>query len=130
MNNDITLKGKTYALQFSDKTGSQRRSTTDGAHLPHLVRIAHMDAVDSATKLPVKRSKSQVVFSYLDTGAVNPSPIPVTVTLTVVRATGIYQPSASVVQNAIGSLIQMLNGTSADAASLNLLTNIHVNEEQ
>jgi len=130
MNADITLKSKAYKLIYSDANGSLRRSITDGATLPHTMEIAHQDATDGATKLPVTRSKFAVNMSYLDTGGVNPSPIPVRVQIVVVAGKGVYQPSQTAIELCVDTAIQALTGTGADASALDLADEIFANHEQ
>lgn len=132
MNPDITLKGKVYSQQYSgtNVTGSQRRSITDGAALPHTIRIAHQDAIDSKTKIATRRSLFRLDYSHLDTGGVNPSPLPVSVQLVVVKGKGIYAPSQATIEAAVDSVIQALTGTAADASALDLTDEIFVGEQQ
>lgn len=130
MNADITLKSKVYKQNYSDKAGSLRTSTTDGAALPHTVKIAHTDAVDSKSKLPIKRSLFRVDMSHLDTGGVNPSALPVSVQVVVQRGTGLYQPTQTAIELAVDTMIQALTGTAADASALDLTDEIFVNMEQ
>jgi hypothetical protein len=130
MNADITLKGKVFKLLYSDLAGSVRRSITDGATLPHTMKIAHTQATDSATKLPVSRSQFRVEMTVLDTGGVNPSPIPVTAYMIVQHGKGLYQPSQAAIELAVDVLVQALTGTAADASALDLADEVFVNKEQ
>lgn len=130
MNADITLKSKAYKQVYSDKAGSLRRSTTDGATLPHTIRIAHSDAIDSRTKVPTRRSLMRVDMTHLDTGGVNPSPLPVSVQIVVVKGKDSYAPSQASIELAVDTAIQALTGTAADASALDLTDEIFVNEEQ
>lgn len=130
MNADITLKAKVYKQVYSDKAGSLRKCTTDGAALPHQIRIAHTEATDNKTKVPTIRSLMRVDMSHLDTGGVNPSPLPVSVQLVVVKGTGIYAPTQAAIELAVDSLIQALTGVTADASALDLADEIFVNGEQ
>jgi len=130
MNADITLKGKVYKQVYSDKAGSLRRSITDGTTLPHEISIAHQDATDSKSKLPVKRSKMALSYSHKDTGGVNPSPVPVLAQLVVQHGTGLYQPTQADIEFAVDSLVQALTGTAADASALDLADEIFASKEQ
>lgn len=56
MNADLTLSTLTFALSYSDKTGSLRREVSRGPSLPEELSIKHQAYVDSATKLPGTRS--------------------------------------------------------------------------
>jgi hypothetical protein len=130
MNPDITLKGKAYKQVYSDKAGSLRKSITDGAALPHYLRIAHSDMVDSKTKIAARRHLFRVDMTHVDTGAVNPSPLQVSAQLVVVTGTGVYQPTQAAIELAVDTLIQALTGTGADASALDLTDEVFVNEEQ
>jgi hypothetical protein len=130
MNADITLKSKVYKLQFSDKGESQRKSVTDGATLPHKIKIAHSDATDSATKQPIRRHLMRVDMTHVDTGGINPAPVPVTAYMVVQHGTGTNQPASAAIELAVDTLIQALTGTAADASALDLTDEIFVNEEQ
>lgn len=130
MNADITLKSKVYKLLYSDKAESVRKSITDGAILPHTIRIAHSEAVDSATKLPVKRSLMRVDMTHVDTGGVNPAPTTVSAYLVVQHGIGLNQPSQAAIELAVDTLIQALTGTGADASALDLTDEIFVAKEQ
>lgn len=130
MNNDITLKSKAYKLLYSDKTGSRRRSTTDGATLPHELSIAHTDSVDQKTKSPVKRSVCRVEMTHLDTGGISPAATPVIAYMVVQHGTGVNQPSQTAIILAIETVIQALGSTTADASALGLADEIFVNKEQ
>jgi hypothetical protein len=130
MNANITLKSKVYNQVYSDKAGSLRRSITDGAALPHELRISHTDAVDSKTKLEVKRSVMRVDMTHLDTGGVNPAPVPVTAYLVVQHGVGTNQPSTASIELAVDTLIQALTGTGADASALDLADEVFAGKEQ
>lgn len=130
MNADLTIHGKVYKQVYSDKAGSLRRSTTDGAALPHTLRIAHMDAIDGKTKIATRRSLMRFDMSHLDTGGVNPSPLPVSIQVIVTKGTGTYQPSAVAIAMVCNSMVQALATTAADASALDLDDEIFLNEEQ
>lgn len=130
MNADITVKAKSYKTIYSDKNGSLRRSITDGATLPHELKIAHTEATDSRTKIPTTRSLMRLDMTHLDTGGVNPSPLPVSVQIVVVKGKGLYQPSQTAIELAVDSVIQALTGTGADASALDLTDEIFVAGEQ
>jgi hypothetical protein len=131
MNNDITLKSKVYKWISSEQDkGSLRRSVTDGAALPHIWTIKHSDSTDRTTKLPVKVRTSKLAMSHLDTGGVNPSPVPIQVTMTVVHGVGLYQPSQAAIELAVDSKIQAYVGTGADASAQDLTDEVFVGGEQ
>jgi hypothetical protein len=98
--------------------------------LPHTLRIAHQDAIDSRTKVATRRSLMRVDMTHLDTGGVNPSPLQVSVQLVVVKGKDTYAPSQTAIELAVDTLIQALTGTAADASALDLADEIFVNEEQ
>jgi hypothetical protein len=56
MNANLTIDTLSFNQIYSDKSESLRRETSRGANLPTELRISHQDYVDSATKLPGKRS--------------------------------------------------------------------------
>jgi len=122
--------GKAYKSIFNDADKSVRRSTTDGATLPHLITISHTDAVDSKTKVSCRRSTMRVDLTHVDTGGVNPSPLPVSCYVVLVKGKGVYAPSTTAIQLAINSLVQLLAQTAADASALALRDPFGVNEEQ
>jgi len=131
MTNDITVMSKAYKWVYSDANGgSLRRSTTDGATLPHTLKVAHVDAIDSKTKVPCRRSTVRFDLTHVDTGGANPSPLPVSAYMVLVKGKGVYAPSTASIQLAINSLIQLLSQTAADASALALRDAIGVNEEQ
>lgn len=130
MNANYTIKGKVFNQIYSDKAESLRRSVTDGATLPHFMRIAHSQGTDKATKLPILSDLLEFKMSHLDTGGVNPSPIPLIVRVTVVHGTGLYQPSTPSIQLACDCAIQTISSTAADASAQSLRDNIFVTKEQ
>jgi len=130
MNANLTVKAKVYNQVYSDKTESLRRSVTDGATLPHTMKIAHSDATDSATKLPIKRHLFRIDMTHLDTGAVNPSPVPVTAYMVVQHGVGLYQPTSTAIELVVDSVCQALVSTAADASALDLADEIFVSQEQ
>lgn len=56
MNADLTIDTLVFAQRYSQATGSLRRDVSRGINLPTDLKIAHSDYIDSATKLPGKRS--------------------------------------------------------------------------
>jgi len=131
MTPDITLMGKSFKWIASlQNGGSLRRSTTDGATLPHTIKINHTDAVDSATKVACRRSQFRVDVTHLDTGGVSPSPLPCTAYVVFVKGKGMYGPSSATIQLTLNMLIQALSQTAADASALALRDLFGINEEQ
>jgi len=130
MNADITVKAKVYKLAYSDKSGSLRTSTTDGAAFPHSLSIVHQPLVDGKSKLPMIQSKLFISMTHKDTGGVNPAAAPVTVQVTTRLGTGLNAPSQAEILLALDSARQILASTAADASALDLGTNIFVTQEQ
>lgn len=130
MNDNITLKAKVYNRVYSDKAGSLRRSLTDGAALPHTIKVAHTEIVDSVSKLKLARSLVRIDMSHLDTGGVNPAATPVTAYMVVTHGTGINQPTTAAIELAVDSLCQAMVGTGADASALDLAAIFFANKEQ
>jgi len=130
MNANITLKSKVYNQVYADKGGSLRRSITDGATLPHELRIAHSDGVDSKSKLAIKRSLFRIDMTHLDTGGINPSPIPVTCYMVVQHGVGTFQPSTTAIELAVDSVCQALVSTAADGSALDLADDVFAAKEQ
>jgi hypothetical protein len=56
MNADLTISTLSFKLAFSDKDGSERREISRGVNLPEVMTIKSQTYVDSATKLPGKRT--------------------------------------------------------------------------
>lgn len=130
MNADITVKAKLFKQTYSDKAGSLRVSTTDGAAFPHSISISHQRLIDGKTKLPMDQSKLFISTSHKDTGGVNPAAAPFTVQVTARRGTGLNAPTQAEILLGLEMARQILADTSADASALNLGTNIFVTQEQ
>lgn len=60
MTNDLTINTRSFVMNYSDKTGSKRTCISRGATLPDVLMIRHQDYVDSATKLPGKRTMVKI----------------------------------------------------------------------
>lgn len=130
MNADITLCGKVYKLVYSDKAGSLRRSITDGAALPHTMKIAHTETINSRSKIPTMRSLCRLDMTHKDTAGVNPSPQPVSVQLVVEKGLGVFAPTITDVELVVDSLIALLSTTAANAEALDQTDEIFANLEQ
>jgi hypothetical protein len=123
MTNDLTLRGQTYALIYSDKTGSLRREVSRGATLPSELKIAHSDYIDSATKLPGKRSVARSDY-YMELSTEGIAPVSAYIVVT--------RPNDSAVTSvellaAIQTLIDLLQ---EDDSGLDLADEIFVNGQQ
>lgn len=124
MNNDLTISTLTFALKASDiKDGSMRRDVSRGVNLPTVMTIKSQDYVDSATKLPGKRTVLR--FDRYVAGT-DGKPIPVSAYL-VAAVPADAAITTSDVTATIGYIMGTLDNTSPN---LNLITNIFVNGEQ
>lgn len=56
MNANLTVNALAFVQQYSEKSGSFRQEVSRGMALPTTMKVSHQDYVDSATKLPGKRS--------------------------------------------------------------------------
>lgn len=63
MDNNLTIDTLTFALAYSDKTGSLRREVSRGANLPETMQIKHQTYVDSVTKRP--GVQSVLIFEFV-----------------------------------------------------------------
>lgn len=66
MNADLTFNTIVFKKSFDTKEGSERRSTTRGVNTPDIMSIARQDAVQSSSKLPMKRYKLRIDRQDLD----------------------------------------------------------------
>lgn len=125
MNNDITVKTLNFNLVFSDEAGSLRRETSRGVSLPTEITVRHQDIVDSATKLPTKRSVLRIDRTIAGTSG---SPIVVSAYLVVAVPKDPIVHSTNDVLEVIAELAEMIktDGTT----HLDLADNIFVNGEQ
>lgn len=123
MNANITVGALSYVQRFSEKSGSLRREVARGVNLPTELRISHQDYVDSATKLPGKRTLVRFDrYQALSTGVIAPVSAYVVVTHpsdTLVTGTEILA--------AFQNLIDLLQ---EDDSGLDLADEIFVNGEQ
>lgn len=56
MDDNLTIDTLTFELEYRSPNGSSRRETSRGASLPEVLTIRHSEVIDSATKLPSRRS--------------------------------------------------------------------------
>jgi hypothetical protein len=130
MNANITLNALTYTQRFSDKEGSERRNDSLGANLPRVLSIAHTESNEGRSKTPSRRTLVRH-DQFVPDGDGNPLPVPVSVYLVaVVPSTGDATAVGVAISDGTIAIRQLLSGTGADAAALNLATAILSNQEQ
>jgi hypothetical protein len=130
MDNNLTLFGVTYAMNYSDKDGSKRTNNGLGANMPRELRIAHMEAVDSKSKLATHRCLVRHDQAVVD-GDGNILPLPASVYITVVYPKlGSSASVGAAITDGTIALRQIISPTAADAAALNLSSAIFTNHEQ
>lgn len=123
MTPDLTIDTLSFKTLYSDKAGSVRREVSRGVTLPTELKIAHADYVDSATKLPGKRSLARFDRSIeLSTGAI----APVSAYIVVTHPTDADVTSADILA-VVQHLISLLQ---EDDTGLDLMDEIFVNKEQ
>jgi hypothetical protein len=124
MDNNLTVSTLTFNMQYSDKTGSQRRETSRGANLPEIMMVKHQTYKDSLTGRPGRQSA--LIFEYhkaLADGTIVP----------VARATLKVQ---SLVDANVGSAEilavkeRIVHVIQEDDSGLDLAEEIFVNQEQ
>lgn len=124
MTADITVDTLAFKQTYSDKSGSERRESSRGPSLPEVMTIRHQDIVDTATKLPSKRSVLRVDrYMALATEAVI---APVSAYVVVQSPKSASVTSADILA-AIQRLITVLQ---EDDSGLDLMDEIFVNYEQ
>lgn len=123
MNADLTINTLSFKQSYSDKTGSLRREVSRGVNLPTELKIAHADYVDSATKLPGRRS---VVRFDRYVEMTDGKTAPVSAYIVVTRPTDTAVQSTDIT-SAVDLLIGLLQ---EDDTGLDLMDEIFVNEEQ
>lgn len=124
MNADLTIDTLTFKQAFSDKDGSERRESSRGANLPTVMSVKHQDYVDSATKLPGKRSLLRF-DRYLDVdGEGLIAPVSAYVVVTAPSQVGV---TSSDILAVVQHLITVLQ---EDDSGLDLMDEIFVNREQ
>lgn len=125
MNADITVSTLSFKLIYSDKTGSLRRETSRGANLPTEIVIKHSDIIDSATKLPGRRTLVRVDYYMTMTDGVI-RPVSLYVVLQIPNDPLVTQAIISSVE---AMLVNLLHGTS-NTSGLALEDEILSNKEQ
>lgn len=126
MNNDLTVDTLAFKLAYSDKTGSKRIETSRGVNLPTTMTVSHQQTVDSATKLPIRRS----LLRFDRTQAVSASetaPLGTVSAYIVVSVPSGTEVEGSDVLAVIQHLISVLQ---EDDSGLDLMDEIFVNQEQ
>lgn len=130
MNANLTLNGLTYTQVFSDKEGSERRNSGLGANLPRVLRIAHTESTEGASKTPCTRSVLRH-DQYVTDGDGNVLPVPVSLYLVaVVPKDGASSPVATAISDSTIAIRQMISSTGADGNALNLASAFIENKEQ
>lgn len=123
MNANLTIDTLTFNEIYSDKTGSLRREVSRGPSLPTELKVAHTDIVDSATKLPGKRSVARFDrYVALSSGAI----APVSAYVVVAHPTDSAVLGADILA-VVQHLISLLQ---EDDSGLDLMDEIFVNKEQ
>lgn len=124
MTNDLTIDTLSFVLNYSDKTdGSLRTEVSRGVNLPEKLKIAHADYVDSATKLPGKRSLVRL-DRYVE--LTNGTPVPVSAYIVVTHPNDTAVESADILA-AVQRLITLLQ---EDDSGLDLMDEIFVGKQQ
>lgn len=124
MNNDLTISTLAFKLKASDIVdGSERRETSRGINLPEVMTIKSQKYVDSATKLPGKRT----VLRF-DRYVAGTDGQPVVVSAYLVSAV----PSDAAVTSAdVTATLARIKGCIDDTApNLDLIDEIFINGEQ
>jgi len=124
MNNDLTISTLTFKLRASDLVdGSERREVSRGVNLPEIMTIKSQQYVDSATKLPGKRTVLRFDRYVAGTSG---TPIPVSAYLVVA-----VPSDAAVVSADVLAVIARINGVlDATSPNLDLGDEIFVSGEQ
>lgn len=66
MNADLTFNTIVFKKSFDEKDGSERRSTTRGINTPDVLTVKRQDAVQSKSKVPMKRYLVRVDRTDID----------------------------------------------------------------
>jgi hypothetical protein len=125
MNDNLTLNALTYTKQYSDQiAGSARNNASLGSNLPRVLRIVNRDEVNGKTKLAMHRTTVLHEQSVLGPDGVALS-VPVTVQIAVLTPkSGDPAGVDSAIDDGIIAIRQLISGTGADAAALNLATEL------
>jgi hypothetical protein len=124
MTSDITVDTLAFKLVYSDKNESVRTEVSRGVNLPTKISIKHQDYVDSATKLPGKRSLLRADRYIQLTSEAVIAPVSAYVVVTAPN-------SASVTSTDILAVVQhLVSVLQEDDSGLDLMDEIFVNREQ
>jgi hypothetical protein len=124
MTSDITVDTLSFKLVYSDKNESVRTEVSRGVNLPTKISIKHQDYVDSATKLPGKRSLLRADRYIQLTSEAVIAPVSAYVVVTAPN-------SASVTSTDILEVVQhLVSVLQEDDSGLDLMDEIFVNREQ
>lgn len=123
MNANLTIDTLSFNEVYSDKTGSLRRETSRGVNLPTELKIAHQDYVDSATKLPGKRSLARFDRAVELTDG-RSAPVSAYIVVT-------HPSDAAIEGSDILAVVQhLISLLQEDDSGLDLMDEIFVNKEQ
>jgi hypothetical protein len=124
MTSDITVDTLSFKLVYSDKNESVRTEVSRGVNLPTKISIKHQDYVDSATKLPGKRSLLRADRYIQLTSEAVIAPVSAYIVVTAPN-------SASVTSTDILAVVQhLVTVLQEDDTGLDLMDEIFVNREQ
>jgi hypothetical protein len=123
MNANLTIDTLSFNEVYSDKTGSLRREISRGINLPTELKIAHTDATDSATKLPVKRSLARF-DRHVELSDGSTAPVSAYVVVSHPTDVGVESADITAVVQHLISLLQ------EDDTGLDLMDEIFLNKEQ
>jgi len=126
MTADLTISTLSFKQTYSDKNGSERRETSRGANLPEVLTVKHQQIVDSATKLPARRSLCRFDrYVTLTGGSIAPVSAYVVVQTPLDSAV-----VSSDIQAVVARILGILSATSNPPVGLALGDAMFVNQEQ
>lgn len=127
MNANLTINGLSFVQAYNDKdAGSIRRETSRGVNLPEVLTIKNQSYVDSATKIPGRRTLIRVDRSVDDGAGGIISGLEAHV---VVSVPAKAQVETADVLACVTRLITLLAGTTV-TGGLDLAEEIVINQEQ
>jgi len=125
MTADLTISALTFKQVYSDKTESLRREISRGVNLPTEMRVAHIDYVDSKTK--VKGRRHLVRFDRyvsLTSGAI--VPVSAYTVVTVPEDTAVTSADVTAVTQCLNNALY----ASTQTSGLDLHEEVFVTQEQ
>jgi hypothetical protein len=124
MDNDLTISTLAFTLAFSDKdAGSERREVSRGVNLPEVMTIKSQTSVDSATKLPTRRTVLRF-DRHLEFASGAIGPVSAYLVVAVPQDTGVTSADVLAVVERIAQVIQ------EDDSGLDLADEIFVSGQQ